>query len=42
MRAAKYGDITAGGKDVYQAIVVQYEFNALNAVIYLLVNDGKK
>lgn len=41
-RAAKYGDITTGGKDVYQAIVAKFNFNALNAVIYLLVDDGKK
>jgi hypothetical protein len=41
-RAAKYGDIATGGKDVYQAIVAKFNFNALNAVIYLLVDDGKK
>jgi uncharacterized protein YkwD len=41
-RAAKYGTIATGGKDVYQAIVSQYSFNGLNAVIQLLVNDGKK
>jgi uncharacterized protein YkwD len=41
-RAAKYGNLAAGGKDVYQAIVSQYNFNGVNAVIQLLVNDGKK
>jgi uncharacterized protein YkwD len=41
-RAAKYGNLAAGGKDVYQAIVSQYSFNGVNAVIQLLVNDGKK
>jgi len=41
-RAAKYGTLATGGKDVYQAIVSQYHFNGVNAVIQLLVDDGKK
>lgn len=41
-RAAKYGDLAAGGKDVYQAILSEYNFNGLNAVIQLLVDDGRK
>jgi len=39
-RAAKYGTIATGGAAVYQAIIGQYDFNGLNAVIYLLVDDG--
>lgn len=39
-RAAKYGTVGTGGAAVYQSIIGQYDFNGLNAVIYLLVDDG--
>jgi len=41
-RSDKYGTVATGGKDVYQVMTNKYDFNALNAVIYLLVSDGKK
>lgn len=39
-RAAKYGTVGTGGAAVYQSIIGQYDFNGLNAAIYLLVDDG--
>lgn len=39
-RAARYGEIALGGSAVYQSMIGQYDFNGLNAVIYLLVDDG--
>jgi hypothetical protein len=39
-RAAKYGTIASGGAAVYQAFVNMQYMTGLNAVIYLLVDDG--
>ena len=40
-RASKYGTVAAGGVDVSQSIITQYDFDGLNAAIYWVVDDGR-